>query len=93
MLLLSPGSWTVHFALLYLPLVVLAERALAGDRVAGAAFAIVAIVVNLPPMARPLSDLFAAWSSLTLASLVALAALVGVGGEGSTRTRRLGRKG
>jgi hypothetical protein len=93
MLLLSPGSWTVHFALLYLPLVVLAERALAGDRVAGAAFAIVAIVVNLPPMARPLSDLFAAWSSLTLASLVALAALVGVGGEGSTRTRMSGRKG
>lgn len=76
MLLLSPGSWTVHFALLYLPLVVLAGRALRGDRVAGAAFAFVALITVLPATARALSDFCTAWSSLTLASLVSLAALI-----------------
>jgi hypothetical protein len=76
MLLLSPGSWTVHFALLYLPLVVLAGRARRGDRVAGAAFALVALITVLPATARALSDFCTAWSSLTLASLVSLAALI-----------------
>ncbi len=85
MLLLSPGSWTVHFALLYLPLVVLAERAFRGDRVAGAAFAVVALVVILPATARSLSDLCTAWSSLTLASLVALVALARPGDDSVIR--------
>jgi len=75
MLLLSPGSWTVHFALLYLPLVVLAGRALRGDRIAGAVFTFVALIAILPATSRELSDLCTAWSSLTVASLVSLAAL------------------
>ena len=76
MLLLSPGSWTVHFALLYLPLVVLARRMLRGDRVAGAAFLTLALVIILPGTARVLSDRFTVWSSLTFSSLAALAALL-----------------
>jgi len=76
MLLLSPGSWTVHFALLYLPLVVLARRMLRGDRVAGAAFLTVALVIILPGTARVLSDRFTVWSSLTISALAALAALL-----------------
>ncbi len=75
-LLLSPGSWTVHFALLYLPLVVLAGRVLRGDRFAGAAFAFVALITVLPATARAISDFCTAWSSLTLASVVSLAALI-----------------
>jgi hypothetical protein len=72
LLLTSPGSWTVHFGLLYLPLTVLADRARGGDRAAAATFVALAALLWSPAFSRWLNDHAAAWSLLTLASLVAL---------------------
>jgi hypothetical protein len=81
MVLTSPGSWRVHFAILYLPLVVLADRARRGERLAAVAFAGLAAIIVLPAFSRAISDWTAAYSVLTLASGATLAALAWIPGR------------
>ena len=76
LLLVSPGSWTVHFALLYLPLTVLAARARTGDRLAGAVVLLLGLVITLPAFSRGLAEAIVTTSALTIGSLIALAALL-----------------
>ena len=76
LLLTSPGSWTVHFAVLYLPLVVLIARSQRGSRPAAAAVVLLAAAILPPAFSRALGGLALAHSWLTLTSLAALAALL-----------------
>ena len=76
LLLVSPGSWTVHFAMLYLPLTVLAARARTGDRPAGVVVLLLGLVITLPAFSHGLADVIVATSALTIGSLIALAALL-----------------
>ena len=76
LLLTSPGSWTVHFALLYLPLVVLVGRARRGGRAAAAAVLLIAAAGVPPAFSRALGEVALAYSWLTWAALGGLAALL-----------------
>jgi hypothetical protein len=74
-LLLSPGSWTVHYALLYLPVVVLADRAQRGQWPAAVVCLVLAAVVLLPVFSRAANDWFTALSLLPVLSFGALIVL------------------
>lgn len=76
LLLVSPGSWTVHFGLLYLPLVVLAARARNGDRWAGGVVLLLGLIATLPAFSHFFADWIVATSALTIGSQVGLAALL-----------------
>jgi hypothetical protein len=75
-LLLSPGSWTVHFVLLYPVAVVLADRALRGQLVPRLVLAGMAMVLYAPVFSRYAGDRFLAFSALTILSLGLLLYLV-----------------
>jgi hypothetical protein len=76
LLLTSPGSWTVHFALLYLPLVVFVTRAQRGDRVSALAAGLLATAIVPPALSRGLGNLALSHSWLTWATLAGLVALL-----------------
>jgi hypothetical protein len=76
LLLVSPGSWTVHYALAFLPAVVLATRARQGSRAAAAALIALGLAATLPAFSGAIAEAVAFAGALPLAALLGLGVLV-----------------